>query len=289
MTTQSPRLPADRADQVYVSVKALSPGKLHLPHAWVFQDCVSQPESAGSWVPTFSFLIEHPSRGRAMFDLGLRKHAKGYPPVDQESIDVTYATCEHDAADILQSGGVDLTEIKTIIYRGRPAARRCLPHEPGSEYQALPLSRNVTYVDFTSSHANTSPFGPFTHAVDLYADGSLYLVDAPGHIPGHLAAAARVGPGAFVFLAGDCCHARACYDPGTRLVSEENHDDVARARETVGRLVRLNEEYGGVVVVLAHEREREAEMPMFPRELNGWAVEAAETKRKVPHSCDGRL
>ena len=81
MTAQSPLLPADRADQVYVSVKALSPGKLHLPHAWVFQDCVGQPESTGSWVPTFSFLIEHPSRGRAMFDLGLRKVRVNLPVI----------------------------------------------------------------------------------------------------------------------------------------------------------------------------------------------------------------
>lgn len=73
MALPGPPLPADQPNQVYVSVKALCPGKLHLPHAWVFQDCIDQPESVGSWVPTFSFLISHPTKGHAMFDLGLRK------------------------------------------------------------------------------------------------------------------------------------------------------------------------------------------------------------------------
>lgn len=156
-----------------------------------------------------------------------------------------------------------------------PLLSAAYPTDPTSTYQAIPSTHPITYVNFAEF---STPFGPFAHALDLYDDGSLYLVDAPGHIPGHLAAAARVDPGVFVFLAGDCCHNRECYNPGVRAVSKDNHDEVAVARETVERLVTLNEAYDNAVVILAHEKEREQEMPMFPLELDEWAAE--EVKRR---------
>lgn len=158
------------------------------------------------------------------------------------------------------------------------------PANPSSPYMALPAGRHVRYMHFApeddSERAQVAlaPFGPFARAVDFYGDGSLYLVDAPGHSPGHLTAAARVGPGAFVFLAGDVCHNREGYAPGVRVMCAHPHDRPEVARDTVERLEQLEREYAAAVVVLAHEREREEEMPMFPLELNGWAME--EVKRR---------
>lgn len=94
MTAPNPPLPADLPDQVYVSVKALCPGKLHLPYAWVFQDCIDQPESVGSWVPTFSFLISHPTKGHAMFDLGLRKVSNALPTDISGTDSIVYSMLE---------------------------------------------------------------------------------------------------------------------------------------------------------------------------------------------------
>lgn len=65
------------------------------------------------------------------------------------------------------------------------------------------------------------PLGSFTHAVDVFGDGALYLVDAPGHAPGHQMALVRVTAGregeedSFVLLAGDCYHhPELLKDPG---------------------------------------------------------------------------
>ena len=81
------------------------------------------------------------------------------------------------------------------------------PSNPESTIMELPSGRRVTYVFFDGSHPapsrTHSPFGPFPRAVDLYGDGSIYLVDAPGHAPGHLIAATRVGVNTFLFLSGD--------------------------------------------------------------------------------------
>jgi hypothetical protein len=59
-----------------------------------------------------------------------------------------------------------------------------------------------------------SPFLSFNRALDFFGDGTLYLVDAPGHFEGHITALARVAPGTFVFLGADTCNNRECYTPG---------------------------------------------------------------------------
>lgn len=116
-----------------------------------------------------------------------------------------------------------------------------------------------------------SPFASFDQAFDFFGDGSFYVLDAPGHFPGHVAGCVRVGPNSFVILAGDCCHNRLCYDPGQRLISKWNHEEIDTARKTVDWLKKMHIE-SNTVVVLAHESERAKEMPLFPDSLNDWAM-----------------
>lgn len=156
------------------------------------------------------------------------------------------------------------------------------PPNTCSRFLALPAGREVVYIDFNSPaqpDALVKPFGAFETAHDLYGDGSLYLVDAPGHVQGHMVAAARVGPDAFVFLCGDTCHNRQCYVHG-RTIARTMYVDWPLAQETAARLGRVHKELKNVVVILAHEHEREKEMPLFPLALNEWAVGEIE-KRKL--------
>ena len=53
-----------------------------------------------------------------------------------------------------------------------------------------------------------SVIATFSAAHDFF-DGSLYLIDTPGHMPGHLGALAHTGNDEWVFMGGDCCHHRA--------------------------------------------------------------------------------
>lgn len=52
------------------------------------------------------------------------------------------------------------------------------------------------------------PFGPFERAMDFFKNGSFWIIDAPGHMPGNLCAAARLEGGEWVLLGSDCCHSR---------------------------------------------------------------------------------
>lgn len=56
-----------------------------------------------------------------------------------------------------------------------------------------------------SFEASTLTIGGF-QAIDYFGDGSLYILNVPGHLAGHIAALARVTPTTFVLCAGDTCH-----------------------------------------------------------------------------------
>ncbi|KZT23544.1 Metallo-hydrolase/oxidoreductase [Neolentinus lepideus HHB14362 ss-1] len=361
-----------------VNLQALVPGHFWLPDREVFQDSIHLPLETGSRVPTFSFLVTHPVYGKLLFDLGLRKHGKGYPPAWDETLVEFKPECEEDIADLLRKGGIEPETINFIVYSHLhfdhvgdptlfPSAEIILgedaeslfekpyPRDPESLFQEWPEGRTVTYLNYSIPEVSTgsedsspeqekgaekndpvsedpgqepngkavtptsdkaeasengdktttparpspvkiSPLGPFPHVLDLFADGSIYVIDTPGHAPGHLCLLVRVStsPATHVLLAGDCCHNRLCYSPGERLISQENYEDIDVARVSVSKLVEYaklqkvelglgDERTGRLVVILAHEKEREEEMPLFPEKLNDWAIEEAwkATKEKI--------
>ncbi|KAM5354818.1 hypothetical protein ACJ41O_001464 [Fusarium nematophilum] len=104
------------------------------------------------------------------------------------------------------------------------------------------------------------PFGPFENALDFLGDGSFWIIQAPGHMAGNLAAAARLSDGSWVILASDCCHSKALLEgnedfqtwKGPQGEVESLHEDLCAARETV-RKIRMLETNYGAHVALAHD------------------------------------
>ncbi|KAI0858286.1 hypothetical protein F4860DRAFT_320081 [Xylaria cubensis] len=58
------------------------------------------------------------------------------------------------------------------------------------------------------------PFDAFPRTIDFFGDRSIYVVDSPGHIYGHVNLLVRTGERKYVYLGGDCCH-------DTRILSGE--------------------------------------------------------------------
>jgi len=111
------------------------------------------------------------------------------------------------------------------------------------------------------------PLSTFPNTLDFFGDGSLYVIDSPGHLFGHLNLLARIGERKYVYLGGDCCH-----DP--RILSGEKdiamyedgmggmrsvHVDTGVARKTLDRIQgfirdkKLNGEEIEVEVIVAHD------------------------------------
>jgi len=51
-------------------------------------------------------------------------------------------------------------------------------------------------------------FGAFDKAMDYFGNGSFWIIQAPGHMPGNLCAIAHVETNQWILLGSDCCHSR---------------------------------------------------------------------------------
>ncbi|KAL1845652.1 hypothetical protein Plec18167_009139 [Paecilomyces lecythidis] len=102
----------------------------------------------------------------------------------------------------------------------------------------------------------------FPRTIDFFSDSSLYIIDAPGHLYGHINLLARIAPGKWVYLGGDCCHDIrilrgekdiAMYDDGCGGLRSV-HVDVGLARDTINRVGRLLDAAERIEVVVAHDK-----------------------------------
>lgn len=116
------------------------------------------------------------------------------------------------------------------------------------------------------------PFHSFPATMDIFSDGSCYIVSAPGHLPGHINLLCRISsqPLKYVLLAGDSCH-------DIRILSGERniatwadaklpgvicciHANIHEAEKTIENIRRVQSDGidGGVVeVVFAHDGDWE--------------------------------
>ncbi|KAF9888166.1 hypothetical protein FE257_009161 [Aspergillus nanangensis] len=206
------------------------------------------PQHKDLCLPSFAFLIEHPTKNRKLlFDLGLRKDFANLPPAVHHFLSAAgwEVTVEKDVSEVLEeNNNVTLDEIEAVILShqhfdhlgnlgqfpkktkvivGQRFPETYLPGWPESPKSTLIQSawedRIVEEVPFRSS-PDSIRIGGFD-AVDYFEDGSFYLLDAPGHTVGHIAALARVTSSTcadndkdtFVLLAGDICHYPGIFRP----------------------------------------------------------------------------
>jgi glyoxylase-like metal-dependent hydrolase (beta-lactamase superfamily II) len=120
--------------------------------------------------------------------------------------------------------------------------------------------RNTGTIDFNKSwEAN----GALLKTLDIFGDNSLLIVDAPGHLPGHINLLARSSCGRQIYMAGDACHDRRLLT-GAKSISEWEdvhgqtcciHADRKQAEQTIERIRVLERE--GVEIIFAHDVEWE--------------------------------
>jgi glyoxylase-like metal-dependent hydrolase (beta-lactamase superfamily II) len=119
------------------------------------------------------------------------------------------------------------------------------------------------------------PMSIFPAAIDVFGDGSLYIIDAPGHLPGHINLLCRTSwkPSKYILLGADSCHDRRLLtgekeiaeweDPGRSSVTHCIHMNKRIAKQTLKRIrdaeMGAAEVLGCVEVVFAHDPIWEAD------------------------------
>lgn len=151
-----------------------------------------------------------------------------------------------DCADSLRAGGLDsVTDIDNVIishvhwdHVGTPSdftkanfnvgagTLEVLKNGAGYLYPGemfnddeLPADRTYEFPPTPLAHLDVKPAPPerqtrhswtkingFPAALDFYGDGSLWVIDTPGHLIGHVNLLTRIGDKKWVYLGGDCCH-----------------------------------------------------------------------------------
>lgn len=66
--------------------------------------------------PSFSFLIEHPSDHKLLYDLRIRKDFEKLPPAISSFVKNLKVTVKKDVEEILGEGGVQGTDIEAVIW-----------------------------------------------------------------------------------------------------------------------------------------------------------------------------
>jgi len=275
------QLPPPSDNQSYLVLTPLEGGKLGLPEYVV----VSDPDlDKLPVVPSLTFLLRHSSsRVNILFDLGIKKDKTHYSPSTRERIKTYFEPCSGNPGivDALHDSGLGVTpaDISLVFishihwdHVGNPdffpnakfflgAEARSLiesgyPSDPGSDHlQATVPSERTTWLEKSS----WTPIGPFERAHDYFGDGSLYVVDAPGHIAGHMNLLVRADShGGWAYLAGDSAH-------DARLLTAEKqighyhtvdgrpacvHADPEKAKDHIRRITQLP---ANVQVWLAHD------------------------------------
>ncbi|KAK0251632.1 hypothetical protein LTR91_002446 [Friedmanniomyces endolithicus] len=240
-----------------------------------------------------------------MFDLGLRRAKERYPEALQRHIEgrAPYQL-EPGIAAQLKAGGLDPGEVDVVMlshvhydHHGDPGdfvnARFVVGHGgldvmehgvggKGSHQHfvpgTLPLERSSELPDPSpetqskeqvggGGGAKWKPLGPFPATLDYFSDGSVFVVDTPGHLPGHLNLLCRLAEHRWVMLCGDTYHDRRLLTGEREIGTWEGADggqlcihlDPEKARESIRRL----REFEGLVgkgeveleLVAAHEEE----------------------------------
>ncbi|KAF3767971.1 Metallo-hydrolase/oxidoreductase [Cryphonectria parasitica EP155] len=196
--------------------------------------------------PAYSFLIEHPSGRKLLFDLGVRKDWENLCPVTVDMIKNLEAkiTVQKDVREILEDNGISASSIEGIVWShwhfdhtGDPSTfgpSTALIVGPGFKDAFVPgYPTNAESVVLESDYAGRElkeiTFSPDKkvgrfESFDYFGDGSFYLLNSPGHAIGHLCALARVTsqPDSYILMGGDASHQAGEFRPSAYLPLPES-------------------------------------------------------------------
>ncbi|KAF4998798.1 hypothetical protein FDECE_11700 [Fusarium decemcellulare] len=233
-------------------------------------------------LPTFSFLIAHDTtRKQLLFDLGCRKDFWNLPDPIAKTIDerVPGIRVDNSLVDILQQGDIDLSRIEAAIishhhydHIGDPSTfpetmdlivgpgfcKHFVPGYPKNPnspvHESAFKNRAVREIEF-EGHIMVAGH----EARDYFGDGSLFLLNTPGHAIGHLSALLRREEVALPHSAPE-------------LVSREDswYINPPEAHKSVSTLMTLDAD-DKVLVLIAHDPSILGVLPLFPKaNINQW-------------------
>lgn len=223
-----------------------------------------------------ALLVKHPS-GNILIDAGLGRNVDAhYETVPWLMRNVTTLVKETPAAGQLKTAGVEVSAIVlTHAHWDHVSGVEDFPNIPVwmSEAElafvdkggaATELARSVKTTDFTNFPWNGGPYMGFEKSHDVFGDGALVIVPAPGHTPGSIFVFVTTSDGMRYLLIGDTAWQSEGVDRpaekpwvSRRLVDQQPE----RVRALLVQLNQLKRQVPDLIVLPAHDRRMWETLP----------------------------
>jgi N-acyl homoserine lactone hydrolase len=287
-TPIQPPLPGGQADAT-VTLQPLLSGELLGPEGWFHASPgiggalralgIGVPKDRLIPIPIVAFLVEHPSAGPILIDTGFhRTVADGTGSERKRNLGVTGRLLARNVrmepsqavAAQLQARGVEPGDIRLIVMTHLhfdhasalaefPAATVLVskPEWQAAQargaalqgYVAAQFDPRLTYRTLDLHSPPAHPRGPFERALDLFGDGSLTLLDTPGHSPGHMSILARLSERE-ALIAGDAIYTMATLREGKRPLRSQSSKDFERS---IRALQAYDREHPDALIIPGHD------------------------------------
>ncbi len=227
-------------------------------------------------------LVRHP-RGNLLFDAGFGRnvdeHVQALPVLMRMSVTYTKGAT---AAEQLTASGFEIDDLAGVVLThahwdhvsgldslpGVPvwvnAAERAFLTEESSRVPALGGLRDREYATY---EFDGGPYLGFPRSHDVWGDGSIVLVPAPGHTPGSIVAFITLSSGRRYALLGDLVWQNEGVDlPAERpwLMRRIIGENDGLVRESIVRVAALHRRFPEIAMVPAHDARVAARLPVFP-------------------------
>jgi len=278
-------------EQAYHDVSALEGGYIDLPFR-VFVAGAGADEV--HTCPSLCFLLKHSvTKRHLLFDMGLHSDPDSYCPTVKKHIETYFKlNTPQDVYASLRKGGVEPKQVDSVLishmhfdHIGDPTefiertnatfivgpgsdklVQDGYPGNPASEFHESTLPKDPARLRVLQGSDFNTAIGPFPRAMDLLGDGSLYVIDSPGHLPGHVNVLIRTSSdGGWIYLASDAAHDVRMINAGKDIAvfPAPNgkvlcaHHSPEAARENIAS-IRAVSKLPRVQVILAHDYEWDA-------------------------------
>ena len=280
----SPPIAIDRASLPGGTLRVLPVASTEAPGHLVVQG----GERGIVQLPVFVYVFEHPTEGVVLIDAGFPKRT-GVSPADypgkrmantlglsmepgQAAVDrldeagigaesVTHVVLTHMHPDHV--GGIeDFPDATLVVTPSEWAAR-----EHGGALGKPDTSPFATHASVKELTLDAGAYGPFAAHADLFGDGSLLVIDTPGHTAGHVSVLLNLPSRSFLFT-GDAAWTDAHWTPEPRMKSALvrgllEHDWKANW-DTQWRIRAFADAHPEVTIVAGHEPANLERLPAWP-------------------------
>ncbi len=263
----TPALAQDKPAAAKVSLTRLDCGTVRVNRLNAFSDTQAYPGQSRD-LTVGCYLIRHGDQ-LMLWDLGLPSALKGaaFTATGDMSATVRRSVAEQLADLGIKPEDIDIVGISHFHFDHVGQ----LPDFPGAklligkgDWDWLTASDRPSWVDpkpFVHWISGGGKVEPVERDKDIFGDGSVVMLDTPGHTPGHHTLMVRLADMGPVLLSGDQAHFQENYDSEGVPTFNTNRADTLASFDRFKALAKNLK----ATVIIQHEPRDVGKLPVFPK------------------------